>query len=51
VTEVAPDFQGESESLGNDVSRSKLPMQVPNTMTSLDRSVGNYALQKTALPR
>ncbi|XP_045825181.1 uncharacterized protein LOC123917486 [Trifolium pratense] len=41
----------ESESLGNDVSRSKLPMQIPNTMTSLDRSVGNYALQKTALPR
>jgi hypothetical protein len=51
VTEMAPDFQGDSESLDNNVSKSILPTQIPKAMTSMDRSVGNYALQKTALPR
>lgn len=51
MTEVALDFQGESERLDDNVPKSVLPTQIPKTMTPLDRSVGNYALQKTALPR
>ncbi|KEH33142.1 hypothetical protein MtrunA17_Chr3g0086561 [Medicago truncatula] len=43
--------KGDSESLDNNVSKSVLPTQIPKAMTSMDRSVGNYALQKTALPR
>ncbi|XP_050881942.1 uncharacterized protein LOC127085476 [Lathyrus oleraceus] len=43
--------KGESERLDDNVPKSVLPTQIPKTMTPLDRSVGNYALQKTALPR
>ncbi|KAJ1406253.1 hypothetical protein SESBI_25172 [Sesbania bispinosa] len=43
--------KGDSKSLDNNTSKSILPGHMPKTMISLDRSVGNYALQKTASPR
>ncbi|XP_028763510.1 uncharacterized protein LOC114721808 [Neltuma alba] len=43
-------FQGDLRSL-DDASKSKLPGHMPKTLTSFDRSVGNYAPNKTSSPR
>ncbi|KAK4252502.1 hypothetical protein QN277_014494 [Acacia crassicarpa] len=45
-----PAFQGDLRSL-DDASKSKLSGQMPKTLTSFDRSVGNYAPNKTSSPR
>ncbi|XP_061342987.1 uncharacterized protein LOC133289133 isoform X2 [Gastrolobium bilobum] len=43
--------KGGSKSLGNNALKTILPGHMPKTLTSLDRSIGNFALQKTASPR
>ncbi|XP_027363907.1 uncharacterized protein LOC113871183 isoform X2 [Abrus precatorius] len=41
----------DSQSLDNNASKSIFPGHVSKMLTSMDRSVGNYASQKTASPR
>lgn len=48
---MALNFQGDSKSLDSNVPKSALFAHMPKTMTSLDRNVGNYALQKTSSRR
>ncbi|XP_057722743.1 uncharacterized protein LOC130936647 isoform X1 [Arachis stenosperma] len=46
----APAFQGETKSLDDNTSKTALPGQIPKTLAPFDRSVTNYALNKTASP-
>ncbi|KAF7838519.1 uncharacterized protein G2W53_007001 [Senna tora] len=43
--------KGDSKILDENASKSKLPGHMPKTLTSFDRSVGNYAPNKTSPPR
>ncbi|TKY55041.1 hypothetical protein E2542_SST19455 [Spatholobus suberectus] len=42
--------KGDSKTIDDNASKSMLPGHIPKTLTPFDRSVGNYALNKTASP-
>ncbi|KAL3018302.1 hypothetical protein AAZX31_05G021400 [Glycine max] len=42
--------KGDSKTIDDNASKSMLPGHTPKTLTPFDRSVGNYALNKTASP-
>ncbi|KAL2322102.1 hypothetical protein Fmac_026481 [Flemingia macrophylla] len=42
--------KGDLKTIDDNASKSMLPSQIPKTLTSFDRTVGNYASNKTASP-